>query len=401
MALPFGTVEIQFSAESSFAENSTSYTTHIPVLSYTFTPNKERIRDASFRSRMNVEGLSHMGPRSASFEFTCYLIGHINPTTGSLAETWQQDLLSDGLGGGNTSQVGATVSSATSSTQFVFGGTAVAGGVLRLGAKGDSRGDGQPGVVNAAGTTTFLTAFGTTPNVGDQVYACQMAYHDESVSASLGTKRFMIGHTTTGAQYHLRGCQLAGLTFNEPLGGMPTVTFRYECAYWTESSVTIPSATAISSHDCAPVAGGSMFIQDFGTTTRATITPSEVNLNLEIGLAPIVGPGGTYADQHIVGWQRTMCKPTLSVLIPWSSTYYTWWDTLNSTISRKHILWSRTAGTGGRDGGWYLPYVHPVGPRPTRDEWNSQLYQRVMFMGSESTTTSTELTRSSVRLFAG
>lgn len=404
MAGVFNVLEVQVSDESAFAENVATYATHFQVLSAPrITFAHERIRDPALRSRSSAEGMSHMGPRAATIEFTIYAPTHFNPTTGALTSTWSHKLLADGLGGNNTSQVGGTVNTPTSATQFtVTGATAVAGGVIRVGAKGDGRADGQPGVVNNAATVTLLNALPAQPNGGDVIYAAMMAYHDESLASSLTTKRFLVGHTTIGCQYHFRGCQLAGATWSEVLGSMPTLTLTYQCAYYVEATFAIPSSTAIEQHDCAPVEGGSMFINDFGTTTRATIEPAEVSLSLELGLAAKNSASGAlYADQLITGWVRTGCKPTLSVLIPWSTTYSAWWETINSSIARKHILFSRTTGTGGRDSGWYMPYVHPIGPRPTVDEWNSQVYQRVTFLGSESTTTSTELTRSAIRFYAG
>lgn len=405
MAGVFNVLEVQVSDESAFAEAVATYATHFPVLGAPrITFAHERIRDPANRSRSSAEGLSHLGPRSAMIEFTIYVPTHFNPTTGALTSTFSHKLLADGLGGNNTSQVGGTVGTVTDAKQWTLGGgaVAVAGGVQRVGAKGDGRGDGQPVVVDNAATATYLNALPAAPTTGDVIYSAMMAYHDESVASSLTTKRFLLGHTPSGCQYHFRGCQLAGVSFNYQLERMPTMTLTYQCAYYVEASFSIPSSTAIENHDCAPFEGGSMFINDFGTTTRNTIDAAEVNLSLELGLAAKNSTSGAlYPDQVITGYTRTGCKPTLSVLIPWSTTYSTWWETINSSIARKHILLSLTTGTGGRDAGFYMPYVHPIGPRPTIDEWNSLVYQRVTFLGSESTTTSTELTRSAIRFYAG
>ena len=411
MAGVYALREVQFNAESTFAENaespsSNTYATRIPCLSATMTLPQERIRDGGYRSRMNEEGLSNIGPREGgTLELTTYLTGHLATTAGALTETWLQDLLSDGLGGGNTAQVGGTVAGApTSATQFVItSGTAVAGAVMRLGAKGDARGDAQAGVVNAAATTTFLTAFGATPNAADVVYAEQMAFHDESVAATLGTKRFLVGWSSTptaGQQYHLMGCQLAGLKLDFSGGGLPKATLSYRFAYWARSAVTIPSASpAVSAHYAAPTAAGSLFINDFGTTTRATLTPANVELAIDLGLEPVMGPGGNGVYQTVTAWQRTKCQPMLTMDFPWSTTYETWWDTANESIAYKHILWTANV-INGRSVGFYLPRVMPVGPRPSGVvEVNKQTYVRAQFLGVESTTLTTALPPSAVRIF--
>ncbi len=406
MSKPFNTIEVHSGDEASFAEASTSYDTNFRVISEPrFTPNHVRMQDPAFRSRLAQRGISHLGPRSGSLEFQTYMIGAAS--TGALTETWQQRLLGDGLGGNHVTQDGGTVNVVTNATTFsATSFTGGAGGVIRVGTKGDGGGDGQAAVINNPATVTLLTALPAAPTTGHQIHACQIAYHDESTVTTLQTKRFMIGHTTEGCQYHMRGCQLAGATFGEPIGGMPTINWRYEVAYYTEAgagaAVAIPSAIALEDHDCVPVAGGSLFVQDFGTTTRNTELPSEIALYLALGLQPVISNSGIYADQFITGWVRTGIAPTISMLVPWSEYWSDWWDTVNGSLTPRHILWTRSVDSvGTRSGGWYAARVHPVGPRPTVDPWNMQTYQRINLECDESTTTSTELTRSSIRIFNG
>jgi hypothetical protein len=418
MAEIFRLFELHVADEAALADNAESvgsltYTARLPIQGVaTMRPVAERIRDGGARSRANEESLSHMGARECELEFTTYAPGHGAAPTGALTENWAYELLKDGLGGGNAAQVGTTISG-VASTVTAFGvadsSTWVAGAIGRMGVKGDTKGEGHAFVVSgitdgAPDTITTITAIPTAPaTAGHVVYPTMVAYHDESTMGSLVTKRFMGGHTSTGAQIHMLGMQLAGLTLNIPLSGsLPTITWRYRGAYWQRGAVTIPS-TSPSFVECAtaPVAGSRMFINDVGTSTSATIVPGSIDLTLDIGLEAQLGPGGAGTYQQIVGWARSMVKPTLTVTIPWVSTYETWWDTVNTSIAYKHILFAFN-NVAGRCFGFYMPRVMPVGQRPSMvTDSNGLNYVQVTFVGVDGATTTTELTRSAIRFFLG
>lgn len=408
-------LECQYSAESSFCENATSpssntWTTRIPLQSYTLTTSQERIRDGGLLPRMNDERLSHRGPKEAQLDITTWWSGHGTTTAAGLTETFLQDLIADGLGGGSTAMTGTTVSSATTATSFTPTATTgwAVGQIGRMGAKGDARGDGQAFVLASVGSpSTSLTALGATPSNGDVIYATQVAYHDESTAYTLGTKRFLIGYSsspTTGAQYHLMGGQLAGLRFTIPLGQsqLPSVTLSYRFADWDRSAVSIPSSSlTLKDSYPAPCSGGSLFTQATGTTTRATVQASSIDLTVDLGLAPIYGPGGVGVYQQIVGWTRTMCKPTLSLLVPFDTAWETWFDTANQSLTNKQFLYTSNP-TDGRSVGFYMPNCIPVGNRPSQVvESNGQCYTPITVVGVDSTVTTTELTRSAIRFFMG
>lgn len=406
--------ELWVDDEASFCENAeapgsnTGWDRRLPVLSYTITTQQERIRDGGLVSRMNDEELSHLGPREATLEFTTHLIGHLTTTAGALTQTWAQDLLSDGLGGGQTAFSGTTVSAASSGSSVTFTSTSslAAGDIVAIGAKGDGRFDGQPAVISTvASPCTFLTAGPGTPNNGDVIYATQLAYHDESTAHTLTTKRFMCGFTsspTTGAQYQLMGCQLAGVVDTYPLSSnaLPTRTWTYRAAYWQRNAETIPSSSlTLESQHTAPCAGGSMFFAATGTATRTTATPAELSLSLELGLEPIYGPGGAGTYQQIVGWVRSGCKPTLNMSIPFTTAQETLFDTANSAYVYRHLLFAANA-LDGRRHGFYMPRAFHVGNRPSQPTMvNGQLYVNVTLVGRESTVTTTEKTKSAIRFF--
>jgi hypothetical protein len=406
--------ELQYSAESSFAENaespsSNTWEKRIPVKSYTLTTSQERIRDGGLQARMNSEALSMLGPREAELSFTCNWTGHFTTTAGALTPTWQQDLLSDGLGGGSTAFAGTTASAGSSGSSFTYTSTSnlASGMIVRVGIKGDGKGDGQCAVVNSvASPVTHLTALPGTPANGDVIYATQVAYHDESTAGSLGTKRFLCGYSsspTAGAQYMLMGGQLAGLSVSIPTGqnAVPEITFTYRFAYWARSAVTIPSSSlSLENNWTGPVVGNQVFYQAKGTATSATIQAAQVNLTIDLGLEPIYGGtlNGTY--QQVGGWQRTMCKPSLSMVVPWQTAQETLFDTANSSYTARHVLWNSNA-INGYGVGFYLPDAFHVGNRPSQPvEINSQLYTPINLVGRDSGVTTSELTQSAVRLFS-
>lgn len=408
-------IECLYSAESSLAENaesaaSNTWTNKVAINGYDLSTSQDRIRDGALVSRMNDEGLSHLGPRDAALSLTTYLPGHFTTTAGSLTPTWVHDLISDGLGGSKTNFAGTTVSSASSASSITPAVTTnlAAGEIICVGSKGDGGGDGQAAVVNSPGSpTTLLTALPAEPADNAVIYATQTSYPDESTAHTLGTKRFMAGWTsspTAGQQYHLMGGQLATLGFSFPLATneLPTVSLGYRFAYWQRAAMTIPhTSLSRESNFAAPCAGGSVFYQSFGTATRGTLTPASVDLTIDLGLEPIYGPGGAGIYQQIVGWVRTGSKPTLTMVVPWDSAYETLFDTANQSYTYKHILFTSNA-IDGRRVGFYMPRCMIVGNRPSQPTIiNGQTYVTVQFVGVESTTTTSELTRSAWRLFMG
>lgn len=397
--------------EASFAEGGAtpttaaalSFTGNIPLYGApTFTPTHMRDPDGSSQPRLAVEAPGHPGARSGRLSFKTYWIGHLSSPTGALTQTWQQKLLADGLGGGKTDAAGTTLSAASSASSFTATaiGNWAAGYIGRVGAKGDTKGDAQPFVVGAvAGSViTALNALPATPANTDVLYGAQLAYHVEG--ATLTTKRFCLLFPDTGNQMHFFGCQLASIEFDAPVGGKPTITWTYEVAYHQRATRSFPDATTLGVADCATFGGGSIFINDVGTTTRATLTAQAIGLTMDLGLSPIEGPGGAGDYQYIVGWTRTNAKASIMASIPWVSTYETWWDTANQSLVYKHILAALNVGNG-RSIGFYAPRCFPMGQRPNATKnINDQTYVDVAFGCTESLVVTNDLTRSALRLFA-
>jgi hypothetical protein len=404
------------SAEGSFCENaespsSNTWTDILYCKSANLTIDQDRIRDQSYQPRMNLENLSNRGPRSASLELTLNLFGHQTTTAGALVPNTLWTLLHDGLGNGSTAGSGTTLSAATSATSFTFTSTSgwAAGMLARMGSKGDGKGDGQAFVIGTVGSpVTTITALPATPANGDVVYGMPIAYHDESSSSSLTTYRFAVMHATTGAQYHLMGGQLAGVKLNIQPGVIPEITLSYKFAYWQRQSTTFPNTSITpTANYSAPSTGGSFFIQDWAsgspTSTRNTESVGSVEIALDMGLEPVNSPGGNGTYQIITAWQRTKAQPTITFQLPWKTAYETWWDTSNTATDPpyKHILYTLNT-VDGRAVLIYMPRVFPIGNRPSGVvEMNKQNYVKVMGLGTESTVTTNEVTRSAIRIGLG
>lgn len=403
----FSTRSVAYKAESAFCENASSPSSNdwdkrIPVLSCDVTLEQERMSDNSLQNRQNESRPGYLGIRSASLTFETYLPGHNSTSSGSLTETWVQDLLSDALGGGSVDQAGTTVNAASSATSVTFTSTTnyAVGEMVRIGAKGDGRADGQAGVLaTVASPCTFLTAFPGTPSGSDVIYAGQMSWPTETPSAS---KRFCVAwDDTSGAAYHLMGGQLSGLALTITPGQLPTIKWTYQFAYWAKSTTDL-SAIALESCNTQPVAGGSVFIQTVGTTTRAVYSPAEMTLEIDLGLAPKLGPAAGQASYaNINGWTRTRCVPTFTMVAPWATTWDSTYDADGSATTHQHILVTLSTGDGSRNAAFYMPRAYIVSPKPTVTENNSQVYQTISWRGREGTVTTNDLTRSAIRFSMG
>ncbi len=396
--------------ESAFAESSSSFDGKLRFDDATFSPTHERIPNESKRERLAIVEESIIGSREGELSVNMKWQGHGGTAAGALTETWQQRLLGDLLGGNDTGAVGTTCAAGSTATvvnvQAGAGANFNAGDVIRVGAKGDGRADGQVGVVASVATDaiTLMNALPGAPNAADVVYACQLFYHDESrvVTPTMASKRFNVMHATTGAQHTLYGTCLAGLDFSIPMnGGIPMITARLQAAYQDRVATTFPNTAITLPEDAsAPVMGGSFVFQAIGTTTRKTEDVGEMSLTYEFGLQPRPGSGAVFANQRIVGWARTACRASLELTIPWETEYETWWDTDNTTRTDKYIVWQSNTSDSNCYG-FYARRVQPAGPRPNAPvNHNEQCYVKVKVDLTEESSGSNELTKAAIVFFS-
>lgn len=405
MAL-FNLQELLWNDESSFAENasapgSNTYANRMAVTSMSLSVDQAREGDASIQSRQNESRPGYLMPRTASLEFTTYLYGHNTSPTGNLVATQLYTLLKDGLGGGSALADGGAASAATANGATItsLDTTWLRGAIYRVGSSGDGKGGGQATVVAsvAANVATMLTELAGTPVATDVVYGGLVVYPQETAGT---TKRFLVGWTASGAQYHVMGCQLESITINLPIGGIPTITLRYRGAYWDRSTVTVPTANTLETCNAAPIAGGSIFLNTVGTATRAVISPASMSLSINMGLADKMGPSAGQATYQVInGYERTKCQASFSYTVPWVADPIGY-DTDGGDTVHKHVL-ATLNPSPGRSVAFYLPRAYPISPKPVVSESGGLLYQTVTLQGREGTDTTTELTKSNFRIYLG
>lgn len=398
----FATKEVSYADEASFCENELvgvwTWSKRIPVLDVRPDFTQDRQDDRSLQIRQNESRPGYLMTRKGSLEIDVLWCGHMSDPVGALTETWLQDLLSDGLGGGDVTQVGGTASGGATTTSLPYAGaTLVRGGVLKVGSGGDGRAEGRYSVIGTAPSpASLLIALPAAPNAGDVIRVAQMAYPKETLGT---TKRFLVGHTITGAQWVALGCQLAGFTLKSVYDEVAILTLRYTVALWGGPIATsVPQVANLEDCKAAPMAGTDLNFQTVGTTTRNQLQAAEVELTVNLGLAEKRGPTPN-AYRTIIGYERTKSIPTLKLRMPWDNSFHTLYDTDGSDTTHKHIL-AVLNNQNGRAVGGYLPRAYPVGPRPQIDEYNELGYVTTYWRGREGTDTTNDLTRSAFRLFA-
>lgn len=396
----FATREVQSANESSFGENSTSFTKRIPVLDVRWRPRQSRGTDNSIQVRQNEQRPGYRGPMgNDEFEIDMYCMGHQTAPSGALVETWQQELLKRGLGGGNVATVGGLVAAGASATSITHdGGTAlVRGGVIRIGEPADGRGGGHALVIGAttASPANVLIAAAGAPNDDDVIYATQMAYPTET---GHGTQRFLLGFSESGAQWIAHGCFLSGITKRMVYGDIPVLTLRYRVAWWQRAAVTIPSALTLENCDAAIQAGGVVLMQDHGNTTREIETASEITFQVDLGVAEQRGGGGQQ-HQPIIGFHRLGSRATIKFRVQWATEFETLWDTDGSDTTHQQVLISDNI-VNGRSTGLWIPRCFPVGDRPVPEDYNGLLFTDIELACRESTDTTNDLTRAAWMLWS-
>jgi len=412
---------LAFEAESSFAESGDdTYTTRIIPrdgtldLSNLARPMVERpgvfqyLNDAS----LYVPGAFNTG----TFSFTMDLHGHGSTTNGSLTSHALLELLGHALGNVDSSQVGGALTgdSADAVSLTSTNTTLVAGGLLRVGALGDGRGEGQATVAaDATSPYALSVALPGDPDTSDVVYPMLMAYPVSQVtdsditsddSTTNNTLRFILA--SGDLQYLCRGCVCTGLTISglSP-GEMPQIQFTFSAAYWEPVAQTFPSVTSATDYAPAPVASGSVFINAAGTTTRATIETREFSVSIGIGMQPIMGPGGVNQGQNVVGWSRVPAETSVSMSVPSEAatatpTWWTLFGTDPNSATARHLLWL-SAPIDGRAVALRFPRLLPMGNVPTQSDVDGLDYIPLSFKAATDPAGASELLRAAFVLGMG
>lgn len=223
--------------------------------------------------------------------------GHGAAPTGALTETDLWAFLRNYFGQGDSAGVGTTADGTGTAVAFgAVAGTFAAGGICRVGTNDpkDAAGNGQPGVINTApgggGDITLYNALDGAPANGAVIYPVLQLYHELNDDAITG---FRCAAPTANGGVRMRGCWIAGLEIvNLNPGEYPRWRARIGVSDWDLADISFPQSVGHDNKVGAPVSGGSLHLQDLGTTTRNTYDFRELSVEFFMDLIPLHGPGG-------------------------------------------------------------------------------------------------------------
>ena len=366
---------------------------------------KERIQNTM--QYQHEEPLDVNTVYGGSFMIEVLATGHGGVTTGSLTETDLCTLLENVLGGKDVTGVGTTADGTGDKTApGVNGGTFANGTLCRIGAFGDDGGEQQAYAVDNLnmGTLTLLNDMTGGPSNGDQVYAMQVVHPQETpgTAESITSSRWRI--LSANKQYECHGCFWDGrLNFVDwAWGSVPKLQIGIGVSWWKHVNTTFPDTTSTDAKDGAPLTRGSVFIQDRGTTTRATYSVRDFSINVAGNVQAIEGTGGVNANQIVEDAKRLQCQMTLNLTFDAEATgTQTWYDLYTSSSeSFQHILMTLSIEDGAALA-LYLPRAKLIAPVPGQQDVDGLNRVQATFKATTDADTTSELTLSNWRLGMG
>jgi hypothetical protein len=407
MTAPSALASLEYSAETAFAEDSSTFSTHrIPVRDAIDPSGLTWSKEATGHVTQYMTGGSGyvlMG-QAGSFTTKLDMTGHGTTTAGSPTISAVETLIGYVFGNATLSASASTTASGGTAAAIttVASGTFAAGSLFRAGALGDGDGEGQMYRVGSHSGTTLTPAneLAGAPVNGAVIFPAVNLYLHETpfgsgLTASVPGLRFRF--LSSNLQYACHGCYPTAVALSGLAPGQrPTIDITWAVSRWTAVSATFPSAVSTTTNLPAPNAAGSLFVNDVGTATRAVRSYRDLSVEITLGMAPIMGPGGVSAYQSVIGCVR---MPTQ---VKWSwvedadattaSPVLQGWAT--SDTKRVHIM-ATLSPTVGKQVGLYSPNVC-VSEVPV--QFNDGGINRVRFTGMAETgqTTTTNLTASSL-----
>lgn len=299
------------------------------------------------------------GPMGGSFSFGVWLTGHGSATSGATSTTALGDLLGWAMGAVAASSAAGTTESGSASTTTSIATTAAngfsAGSMLRIGAKGDGRADGQWNVAtsHAANALAVKFAMPAAPTNGDVVHSAETVSTLGLPTSGPTAKRFRL--QTANLQFTTHGNAPTSLKFSglSP-GEVPRADLGVTCSWFQPVAATFPDTTSNDTFTPSPIAAGSFCFGTRGATTRTTysIRACELDFNLGMEMLPAVDTVSPY--QKFGGARRkpSTCIATLTVDSPAASTTPTIYD-LWLTNAEMHALFSWSTAAGQALGGYF------------------------------------------------
>lgn len=356
MANPGALGAITYETEASFGVDTTTFSTlrlpiTAPVDASGLVHNKiDSERVVQYRNDGTAWILGTMG---GSFKTKFLLPGHGSSTSGSPTLSGLETLLGYVFGNVALSATASTTATAGTAASWTTAasGTFSAGSIMFGGSLADARGNGQAHVISTHSGTTMalLTASGGAPNNGDVVFPTAMIYPSEAPTSTTVTSLRMLLQTSN-LMYECHGVYPTSVAISGlNAGELPTIEITWAVAWWRYSTSTFPSTVSTEAHNPGAVAAGSLFVNDVGTSTRATRTWRNFTVEYTLGMETLRGPGGVNAYQDIVGCRRTPDK----IKVSWTEDADAATTTpvlpgYGTATTRKHMLYTSSTAAGSR-----------------------------------------------------
>jgi hypothetical protein len=268
-----------------------------------------------------------------------------------------------------------------------------------IGALNDGRGNGQfyPIATHVTTTLTLLAAMSGSGTNGDVLYsATTLSTLESPTGAGVTGLRFRLN--TANMRYECHGCyptaiSLSGLSPGE----RPQVEITWGVSWWAYSTATFPSTVTINTYNPTVVAAGSLFVADFGTATRTTRTCRKFEIDYQLGMAMLPGPGGVSPYQVCVGAKRT---PSM-IKVRWiedvdANTATPTLPGMGTAETFKHACYTLNP-TIGKAVGFYFPRL-AVTVVPLQQIADGINRFQIEAVACTSTTTTSDLTLSAMRM---
>lgn len=390
-----------YSVESAWGEDSTSFSTRMPVLAAVDVSGLEQAmispdRVVQYRND-GTPGI--MGPQSGGFSTEFYLTGHGSTTSGATALTSLYTLLGYVLGASAVSAAsGTTLTGGTAAVPTTTAsGTFSAGSVVRVGAVADARGGGQfyPVATHTTTTLTLLSALGGAPTNGDVLYSTEQAYTVEA-PGTVDITGLRWNLQTARQQFTAHGCFAKSVSFSGlNAGEVPKVKIDWGVSWFAARTATFPSATSVEVFTPKTVAQGSFAMASVGTTTRTLRTIRSFSLDYSLGVVPLMGPNGVGTYQAIVGAKRT--PDNISITIEEDAEAATTTPALaalweaSAAGTALHATYTLSAVAGSAVG-LRFNRLHAIGNRPTQHAADGLVRSKLQLQAMTSTTNTNDLT---------
>ena len=400
---------ISYVIESAWGEASTS-TTSAQTIPTTVMADLSKLGRMMLESGRIVQYRTERpkmipGPFEGDFVIEIEAIGHGSTTAGAVTATAAETLLGYALGavatptGADGTTISGTASTAVSLNVAAASGL-LAGQIIRLGAKNDGRGDGQPAVVSSHGTSVIAlkTAAPAAMNVAADVVYTSIMVHTVESTCAVQPLRFFFKTADTNWCAHGSFIKAYQFTGGAP-GQIAKHVFTIGVSWMEPISTTFPdtTTTAAWTTNAVPTAAGSVFMNAYGTTTRATLTARAITIGITLGVQPVMGYNGIDTSQMIVGASRIPddIKVSLTVDAEGDSATPTWWTAWAANL-RRHLLIAWSVGNGSTLS-CYFPNLAWTGKQPTQMDMEGLNRVGLEFVAGTDTTGATDLARSAMR----